>query len=161
MIRVRIFLLVTLLIPAWPLLVHAQIHPIVELESEPPDEPTAAASPEIKMVPGPAPTPSSTGSNEELPWADQVAHPPEIVTYVVPDYPAKARERGVQGRVMLAIVIDESGKVDDPVQVVDSIPLLDRAAIDAVHRWSFTPARDDKGNPVTVQMEVPVPFVLK
>ena len=142
--------------------------PAVELESEPPDEPTSGASPEVQMVPGgpqmvpgAAASPSTTPPSEELPQADQVAHPPEIVTYVVPDYPVKAREQGIQGRVLLAVVIDESGKVDDEVEVVDSIPMLDKAAVDAVHRWSFTPARDDKGNPVRVQMEVPVPFVLK
>ncbi|HLX38421.1 MAG TPA: energy transducer TonB [Candidatus Binataceae bacterium] len=135
--------------------------PAVELESEPPDEPSSEASPEVEMAPGAASSPSSTGSNEELPWADQVAHAPEILTYVVPEYPAKAREEGIEGRVLLTVVIDESGRVEDDVQVADSIPQLDRAAIAAVHRWSFTPARDEHGNPVRVQMEVPVPFVLK
>ncbi len=76
-------------------------------------------------------------------------------------YPPKARAQKIEGRVLLMVIVDESGKVEDSVQVVDSIPMLDQAAIDAVHQWSFTPARDADGNPVRVQLEVPVPFTLR
>jgi len=172
MIRVRTLLFAIIALAMSTASVRAQdaapaARPAVELESKPPDEPTSETSPEVQIVPGGpqmvpgGPASPSTIRPEELPQADQVAHPPEIVTYVVPDYPAKAREEGIEGRVLLMVVIDESGKVEEDVQVEDSIPMLDRAAIDAVHRWSFTPARDEHGIPVRVQMEVPVPFVLK
>ena len=69
--------------------------------------------------------------------ADLVAHPPEIETYVVPVYPPEARAKKIQGRVMLMVIVDTSGKVEDDIEVVDSIPMLDQAAIDAVHQWSF------------------------
>ena len=80
---------------------------------------------------------------------------------MVPEYPPKARAQKIQGRVLLIVVVDESGKVEDNVQIVDSIPMLDQAAIDAVHKWTFTPARDAEGKPVRVQLQVGVPFVGK
>jgi outer membrane biosynthesis protein TonB len=39
--------------------------------------------------------------------------------------------------------------------------MLDQAALDAIHRWRFTPGRDADGNPVRVQMIVPVAFSLR
>ncbi len=108
----------------------------------------------------PPTTDSGAGDNAPLP-ANAIAHPPEIETYVVPEYPPEARAKKIQGRVLLIVVVDESGKVEDKVQVVDSIPLLDEAAIDAVHQWTFTPGRDADGDPVRVQLEVPVPFSLR
>ena len=41
---------------------------------------------------------------------------------------------------------------------VDSLPMLDQAAIDGVHLWSFTPARDADGDPVRVLLEGPRPL---
>ena len=136
-------------------------HPVVDLEAKPPDEPSTDSTPGLEPAPDAAAPPSSAESNGAPIDANAVAHPPEIETYVVPEYPAKARTQGIEGRVVLMVVIDESGKVEDNVEVVDSIPMLDQAAIDAVHRWSFTPGRDEKGHPVRVQLQVPVPFVLR
>ncbi|HLI79222.1 MAG TPA: energy transducer TonB [Candidatus Binataceae bacterium] len=139
----------------------APARPHVELEAKPPDEPSSNSTPDVETSPDAVPSPPSAGSNDQPIDADAVAHPPEIVTYVVPIYPPKARAEGVQGRVLLSVVVDESGKVEDNIQIVDSIPMLNGAAVDAVRQWSFTPARDDKGHAVRVQLQVPVPFVLK
>ena len=133
--------------------------PHVQLQAKPPDEP-----PDLQAVPEPAPSATEPGEDEDEAGpldANKVAHPPEIETYVVPEYPAKARAQKIQGRVLLIIIIDESGKVEDNVQIVDSIPMLDQAAIDAVHKWTFTPAHDADGKPVRVQLQVGVPFVGK
>ena len=137
----------------------------IELEAKPPDEPTSSEAPNVEAVPETAPstgvTPPASGDNNTPVEADSVAHPPEIVTYVVPQYPLKAREAGLQGRVLVMVIIDEKGKVENGVQIVDSIPMLDQAAIDAVRQWRFSPARDSDGNPVRVQKQVGVPFTLQ
>src|SRR5579871_5737624 len=137
----------------------------LQLEAKPPDEPSSPASPDVDTLPesapptGTLPPTTEPGAGDDVPLAaNAVAHPPEIETYVVPEYPPEARAKKIQGRVLLIVVVDETGKVEDKVQVVDSIPLLDEAAIDAVHRWTFTPGRDADGDPVRVQLEVPVPF---
>ncbi len=143
-------------------------HSRVQLEAKPPDEPSSSSSPDIEPAPEAAPAngaigaPAGSSDESNAPIAaNAVAHPPEIVTYVVPIYPPQARAKKIEGRVLLMVIVDESGKVEDNVQVVDSIPMLDQAAIDAVHQWSFTPARDADGNPVRVQLEVPVRFTLR
>lgn len=144
------------------------VHTHVQLEARPPDEPTAAPSPDVEVAPdatssGSAlPPPAESGEDADKPVsADLVAHRPQIETYVVPVYPPEARAKKIEGRVTLMVIVDTSGKVEDDIQVVDSIPMLDQAAINAVHQWTFTPARDDGGNPVRVSLEVRVPFTLK
>jgi len=140
----------------------------VQLEAKPPDEPSSASSPDTEALPDATssasalPPPAESDEDSGTPIAaNAIAHPPEIQTYVVPEYPPEARAKKIQGRVLLMVVVDESGKVEDKVQVLDSIPMLDQAAIDAVHQWTFTPGRDDEGNPVRVSLEVPVPFSLR
>jgi protein TonB len=168
-------LLVILMLLMWTPLAHgqaiapnpppAQSH--LQLEAKPPDEPSSS-SPDAEVAPdatssASAPPPlagSSEDSDAPVP-ADAVAHRPEIETYVVPIYPPEARARKIQGRVLLMVVVDASGKVEDNIQVLDSIPMLDRAAIDAVNQWRFTPARDADGTPVRVSLEVRVPFTLR
>ena len=60
-----------------------------------------------------------------------------------------------------------AGKEDDPadqvfqnVKVLGSVPLLDRAAIEAVQQWRYTPTRLN-GVAIPVVMTVRVTFTLK
>jgi len=59
-----------------------------------------------------------------------------------PDYPARARREGKEGRVLLRVLVDEQGK-SKSVEVDDSSgsEALDRAAAEAIKRWRFSPAR--------------------
>ncbi len=93
--------------------------------------------------------------------ADTLAHPPEIATYVVPEYPAEARARKIQGRVLLMVIVDDSGKVEDNIQVLDSIPILDEVRDGSGAPMEFNPGRDMDGHPIRVRMVVPVPFILR
>lgn len=97
---------------------------------------------------------------EPLP-VDQVANPPLLLSRVVPDYPRQARLRGVEGLVLLEAILDLDGRIENDIKVLQSIPLLDQVAIDALRRWRFRPARDHTNQPVRVILEVPVRFVLK
>jgi TonB family protein len=165
-----VVLLLIAMLALWPSTVRSQntgpSH--LQLEAKPPDEPSSTSSPDADALPDATssasalPPPAESDEDGGTPVAaNAIAHPPEIQTYVVPEYPAEARARKIQGRVLLMVVVDESGKVEDKVQVIDSIPMLDQAAIDAVHQWTFTPGRDDDGNPVRVSLEVRVPFSLR
>ena len=77
-----------------------------------------------------------------------------------PDYPADARRRNEAGRVLLRVDVGADGIPTD-IAFVDrsGSQSLDRAAMDAVRDWRFTPARA-KGQPVASQVMVPVDFVL-
>ena len=83
---------------------------------------------------------------------------PVKVVNVDPIYPTIAQTARVQGFVILEAIIDERGGVKS-VSVLRSIPLLDRAAEDAVRQWRFTPARLN-GEAVPVVMTVTVRFML-
>lgn len=78
----------------------------------------------------------------------------------IPEYPAQARRRGWEGRVLLVVRVRADG-VAESVRVAQSSghDILDRAARDAVRRWRFEPARR-AGISVAASLEVPVTFRL-
>jgi TonB family protein len=80
--------------------------------------------------------------------------PPVRIKEVKPVYPADAQEAGAQGVVILDTRIAADGSVAE-ARILRSIPMLDRAAIDAVLKWKFTAA----GFPL--QMTVTVNFTLQ
>jgi len=84
--------------------------------------------------------------------------PPRKMTHVDPVYPRVAQAARVEGTVILEAVIDVNGAVTS-VRVLRSIPLLDQAAIDAVHGWKFTPTLLN-GVPVPIALTVTVRFAL-
>ena len=63
---------------------------------------------------------------------------PQKIVDRTPDYPARARAARISGEVVLDIVIDTNGDVQ-VIQILRSIPALDKAAIDAVCHWRFAP----------------------
>ncbi len=88
-----------------------------------------------------------------------VAHPPRILKRVMPSYPIQARVRGITGRVEVEVVLGRDGGIRK-LAVVHSIALLDQAALRAVSRWRFSPARNASGAPVSVIVDIPVVFTL-
>jgi protein TonB len=78
---------------------------------------------------------------------------------VRPVYPEGAQTAGIDGVVILAIVIGEDGSVIE-TEVLSSIPELDQAAIDAVSQWLFETTLLN-GEPVEIEMVVTVNFTLQ
>src|SRR5262245_10965738 len=63
---------------------------------------------------------------------------PRKIKNVDPVYPDDAKAAGVEGPVILEIVVNTKGLVSE-IRVLNSIPLLDAAAIQAVWQWQYTP----------------------
>jgi protein TonB len=78
-----------------------------------------------------------------------------------PPYPEIARQRGYQGIVMLEVLINQEGKVDEILLFQSSGHIiLDRAAIASVTNWVFEPGK--KGDEtVKMRVKVPIRFQLK
>lgn len=98
---------------------------------------------------------------EPLPnWGDfvYVEILPEVIEKAAPVYPQLAREAGVEGTVMVHLLVDKTGVVRD-VRVVKSIPMLDVAAVECVRRWRFKPALSND-RPIAVWVAAPVRFAL-
>ena len=90
-----------------------------------------------------------------------VAHPPVPISRVLPEYPGNARSQGVEGEVVLRAIVDRQGTVRREIVVVQSVPMLDRAAIEALRQWRFEPGRDAGNRAVPVVIEVPLRFRLR
>ncbi|MFY1824550.1 energy transducer TonB [Myxococcus fulvus] len=92
----------------------------------------------------------------------QVLRAPAVLKQPRPEYPRRARSDGIQGLVLVRIIVGTQGEVEtEHTRVIRSIPALDAAAISAVNRWRFTPAIGRLGRPVRVILELPVQFSLK
>jgi periplasmic protein TonB len=84
---------------------------------------------------------------------------PQKVKYVAPIYPQIALTARREGTVVIDAIIGEDGRVQKAT-VLQSVPLLDEAALTAVRQWVFTPTRLN-GEPVPVVMTVTVTFHLQ
>lgn len=89
----------------------------------------------------------------------ELVQPPKKIVDVRPVYPTFAREARIEGVVVLEAILDRNGRVDQ-VRVVQSKPLLDQAALDAVRQWRYTPSVLN-GQPVAVLMTITIRFTLQ
>jgi protein TonB len=157
--------------PPPPVLV-AEPEPAQVLPQPPPPKPEprrAAVKPALApATASPSPTPAAT----EPPVASalpQVAALPIIPPQAIsgragnpkPDYPAEARRRGLQGKVVLLVEVSAAG-LPASVAVASSSghAALDQAALAAVQRWHFSPATRG-GTPVAGTAQVPIQFRLE
>ena len=86
--------------------------------------------------------------------------PPRLLREVKADYTDDARRRGIEGEVVLEIVVRRDGSVGD-VRVLRGLDRgLDQRAIAAVRQWRFAPATR-RGAAVDVIVEVGVDFNLR
>jgi TonB family protein len=85
--------------------------------------------------------------------------PPHQTYAPDPKYPEKARRAHDRGHVILQLVVGTDGLPSDIKVDRGLTPELEKAAIDAVRKWKFTPANKD-GHPVPVQIKVEVSFNL-
>ena len=117
-----------------------------------------------------APAPTESPPAPPAPAVVIAAPPPELVpprfdaAYLdnpAPRYPASARRALEEGRVLLRVLVSADGRplrVD--VATSSGSDALDAAAIDAVRRWRFVPAR--RGDvAVDASVQVPIVFSLR
>lgn len=81
-----------------------------------------------------------------------------IITKVTPKYPVEAKEKRIQGIVVLNAVIDKEGNVAE--LKVDSGPKeLRQSALDAVRQWKYKPYLLN-GQPVAVKTTINIHYTL-
>lgn len=86
---------------------------------------------------------------------------PELVTFVSPVYPELAREAGIEGTVLLRVLVDTDGTVlSAGVIRSDVTPAMEEAALAAARRFIFRAAMQG-ANTVRAYMAVPVVFKLR
>lgn len=86
---------------------------------------------------------------------------PELISKAAPEYPAEAKAKGIQGKVIISSRVEIDGTVSgQKVTSSSGSPLLDAAALAAAGKYRFKPAVQD-GKPVTVWVSFAVDFALE
>lgn len=91
---------------------------------------------------------------------DDVDAPPTPVSKIQPNYPSTLLSKGIGGKVLVACVVDESGKVISSSIKQSAHADLDKAALAAVGKWKFKPAQK-AGRNVRASCVVPFNFEVK
>jgi len=136
--------------------------PVFAASSEAPPPPSAPAPPPI-APPAPAPV-IAAPAPPAVPAPAPVIPPSFNAAYLdnpPPAYPSAARRMGQQGKVVLRVRVNAMGNPDKvELRASSGFARLDEAALDAVRRWRFVPARlGDK--PVASWVLVPILFTLE
>ena len=109
----------------------------------------------IDDLPPPPPPPSDQA--QEFYAFDE---PPVLVKYVSPKYPDLARQAGIEGTVLLSVLVGEDGKVVSArVLQSDVTPAMEKNAMQAVRQFLFKPAKQ-RTVPVKATMMVPIRYKL-
>jgi protein TonB len=118
-------------------------------------EPTPAAvlakgaAPEVTEIPARASAPGPPDASVET--------PPKISSIVKPVYPLPALRARIGGVVILRVLVGETGTPLDIEVLRDVAGGLGEAAVTAVRRWKFEPARRS-GTAVRAWTTIPIPF---
>lgn len=141
----------------------------------PQPKPQAPAAKAVKSEQAPAPTPASITSAAPPPPAPAAAAPAAAAPAPVvearfdadylqnprPTYPAASRRLGEQGKVWLRAHVLPNGSTDNvELKQTSGSPRLDAAALEAVKRWRFVPARQG-GEAVAAWVVIPISFSLE
>lgn len=123
--------------------------PVIEsapiVDSAPVNAPTAPVSAPAPVIEEKITAPTA--------GADYLHNPP-------PEYPELAQERGWEGKVLLKVHVQPSGKPDS-ISIAKSSgqQVLDDAAVKTVYKWSFVPAKRGE-TPIAGYVTVPITFNL-
>jgi protein TonB len=146
-------------LPPPPKEVSAPVVPIEAAEGEEDAADASAFAPtsynNIDEVP--MPPPPSTDQAQEFYAFDEA---PVLVKFVSPKYPDLARQAGIEGTVLLNVLVGDDGKVIQ-VSVIQSdvTPAMEKAAMEAAKQFLFKPAKQ-RTVPVKARMAIPIRFKL-
>jgi len=125
----------------------------VPMASESPEAPTIASNTDFKEF-KPDITAPTIETNVPF-W--KVERKPRLVREVLPDYPELVRAAGIEGKVLVAVVVDTLGNVAGAeIYATSGNVMLDEAAVAAAYKCGFTPGYQ-RDRPVVVR-NVIMPF---
>jgi len=92
--------------------------------------------------------------------SDAVDQKPRVIATVPLQYPARAKAKEIEGYVLLSILVNENGQVDQ-VRVLESDPqgTFDDVAVRNIKKWKFEPAKYN-GKPISIWINQPIKFEL-
>jgi protein TonB len=141
----------------------------IPTESEDVPDDVTIESTELRLaeLPPPPPPPSEQGFDEESPVFVAYDEPPEIIGGMEAllsslEYPELARRAGIEGNVVIGVLIDEKGKLLNAkvLKPHGAEVGLEDAAIKALRKMKWKPAYQ-RDKPIKVWVSIPVRFKLR
>jgi TonB family protein len=99
-------------------------------------------------------------SSEDFVFADKQPNVDLTLLQKNVTYPEMALRAGVEGKVVLKVLVLSTGKVSDVIVLTSDSDLLNEAAIAAVNKTPFTPAIQAK-NPIPCWVTIPISFRIR
>jgi TonB family protein len=138
---------------------------ILRVSVQSPDAATARANvpaPAANFAPVTASLPQQEGVRQSEPATNSRENQeyPRCTYCPKPTYSQDAREKKIEGDVILEVTVGTDGKAHD-IKVTKSLdPSLDKSAVDALKTWRFEPAMKD-GKPIEKRTPIQVAFLLE
>ncbi len=115
----------------------------------------ARASAAAKATPAAAPP-----KNRATAATPVLDHEPRRLGGPAPKYPVDMRVAGIGGQVIVDLVVDANGAVQNPTVVKSTRPEFEAAALASVSGWKFDPGSKG-GRAVNTHLQVPIVFSVK
>lgn len=129
------------------------------VEQRPMSQPTPKSM-NLEEIDSPGPSTDQVTSQSARPKPVGVRSEARLLGKAVPQYPAEAQRRGIEGQVLLRLHLTVTGAVDVATVARSSgSELLDQAALDFAATIQFAPARED-GAAIETVIHLPVTFRL-
>lgn len=95
--------------------------------------------------------------------ASETSRPPRWIGNFITsaDYPLLARQNSKDGRVVLSVLIDDTGRVRDVRLLQGTYEALNEVALRKIRGAKFTPAYDAQGRAVSCKVTLPIRFELR
>ncbi len=107
---------------------------------------------------GAPPPPPKSNSRPKWVQYDQAPTPKKTLR---PKYPDICKQAGIEGTVVISFWVDETGTVDQSsIEILQSIPCLDKVCVDAIKKSKWRPARQGRQK-VGVPLSMPFNFTLE
>lgn len=107
---------------------------------------------------------AATAPKESESVAQDIVEPPKFGAAYLhnppPQYPVVSRRIGEEGRVLLRVLVSKKGDAEQvEIETGSGSTRLDKAAMDAVKKWRFIPAKRNN-EPISAFVIVPIQFTL-
>lgn len=89
--------------------------------------------------------------------ASELDNRPEPVAQPAPAYPRELSKAKIDGRVVIAFVVTEEGRVEDARVENSTRPEFEAPALEAIRKWRFKPGQKE-GQPVRTYVKQPLRF---
>jgi protein TonB len=114
---------------------------------------------EVRLPVGGAASQESGGDVEQLFSMSDLDQKPRVIYQPSPQ-PSAQLQKLAPATVTIVFVVDQRGRVENPIVQSSSNPAFDAPAIAAVKQWKFEPGKRN-GEPVRFRMRVPITFPKK